>query len=47
VALDRKLRRDACSWTTYAEQLQTAGLSWQVYQELAITAVRTRPSAHV
>lgn len=30
---DKPLRDDAYRWTTYAERLQTAGLSWKVYQE--------------
>ena len=31
---DRKLhRKDAFQWTTYAERLQAAGVSWKVYQE--------------
>lgn len=30
---DRPLRPDAYNWTTYAERLQNAGISWKVYQE--------------
>lgn len=30
---DRKLRKDAYNWTTYAERLQKAGIDWKVYQE--------------
>lgn len=30
---DRPLRPDAYRWTTYAERLQHAGVSWKVYQE--------------
>jgi len=33
MAQDRKLRHDAYRWTTYAERLQAAGISWKVYQE--------------
>jgi phospholipase C len=33
MAEDRKLRHDAFRWTTYAERLQAAGISWKVYQE--------------
>lgn len=33
MAEDRPLRPDAYRWTTYAERLQTAGISWNVYQE--------------
>ena len=33
MATDRKLRADAYRWTTYAERLQAAGVSWKVYQE--------------
>jgi phospholipase C len=33
LAEDRKLRHDAYRWTTYAERLQAAGISWKVYQE--------------
>jgi phospholipase C len=34
MAQDRKLHRhDAFHWTTYAERLQAAGVSWKVYQE--------------
>jgi phospholipase C len=34
MAEDRKLHRhDAFRWTTYAERLQAAGVSWKVYQE--------------
>ncbi len=30
---DKALRADAYRWTTYAERLQQAGISWKVYQE--------------
>lgn len=30
---DKPLRPDAYRWTTYAERLQQAGVSWKVYQE--------------
>lgn len=30
---DHPLRPDAYRWTTYAERLQAAGVSWKVYQE--------------
>ena len=30
---DRRLRHDAYRWSTYAERLQAAGISWKVYQE--------------
>lgn len=30
---DKKLRPEAYQWTTYAERLQHAGISWKVYQE--------------
>ena len=30
---DKPLRADAYRWTTYAERLQSAGISWNVYQE--------------
>lgn len=30
---DKPLRADAYRWTTYAERLQAAGVSWKVYQE--------------
>jgi len=30
---DKALREDAYRWTTYAERLQQAGVSWKVYQE--------------
>ena len=30
---DKALRADAYRWTTYAERLQQAGVSWKVYQE--------------
>jgi phospholipase C len=30
---DKKLREGAYNWTTYAERLQAAGISWKVYQE--------------
>ncbi|MCJ2177821.1 phosphocholine-specific phospholipase C [Novosphingobium album (ex Hu et al. 2023)] len=30
---DKPLRSDAYRWTTYAERLQQAGVSWKVYQE--------------
>ncbi len=30
---DHQLRPDAYRWTTYAERLQQAGISWKVYQE--------------
>jgi phospholipase C len=30
---DKPLREDAYQWTTYAERLQAAGVSWKVYQE--------------
>jgi phospholipase C len=30
---DKLLRPDAYQWTTYAERLQKAGISWRVYQE--------------
>jgi len=33
MATDRPLRPDAYRWTTYAERLQAAGISWKVYQE--------------
>ncbi len=33
VSQDRRLRHDAFRWTTYAERLQAAGVSWKVYQE--------------
>ncbi|WP_408588276.1 phosphocholine-specific phospholipase C [Novosphingobium sp.] len=33
MATDRPLRPDAYRWTTYAERLQRAGVSWKVYQE--------------
>lgn len=33
MAEDRKIRPDAFRWTTYAERLQAAGVSWKVYQE--------------
>lgn len=33
MAEDQPLRPDAYNWTTYAERLQNAGISWKVYQE--------------
>jgi phospholipase C len=33
MATDLPLRPDAFRWTTYAERLQQAGVSWKVYQE--------------
>lgn len=33
MATDKPLRPDAYRWTTYAERLQAAGISWKVYQE--------------
>jgi phospholipase C len=33
MAEDHPLRPGAYHWTTYAERLQTAGVSWKVYQE--------------
>ncbi|MBU3077913.1 phosphocholine-specific phospholipase C [Sphingomonas quercus] len=33
MAMDHPLRPDAYRWTTYAERLQQAGISWKVYQE--------------
>ncbi|WP_084581856.1 phosphocholine-specific phospholipase C [Sphingomonas azotifigens] len=33
MAQDQQLRPDAYRWTTYAERLQAAGVSWKVYQE--------------
>lgn len=33
MAQDRPLRPEAYRWTTYAERLQAAGISWKVYQE--------------
>lgn len=33
MATDKPLRPDAYRWTTYAERLQHAGVSWKVYQE--------------
>jgi phospholipase C len=33
MATDQPLRPDAYRWTTYAERLQQAGVSWKVYQE--------------
>jgi len=33
MATDKPLRPDAFRWTTYAERLQEAGISWKVYQE--------------
>lgn len=33
MATDKPLRPDAYRWTTYAERLQQAGISWKVYQE--------------
>jgi phospholipase C len=33
MAEDHKLREGAFRWTTYAERLQAAGISWKVYQE--------------
>lgn len=33
MARDKPLRADAYHWTTYAERLQAAGVSWKVYQE--------------
>jgi phospholipase C len=33
MAEDREIRSDAFRWTTYAERLQAAGVSWKVYQE--------------
>ena len=33
MATDQTLRPDAYRWTTYAERLQAAGVSWKVYQE--------------
>lgn len=30
---DKKLRENAYNWTTYAERLEAAGVSWKVYQE--------------
>ena len=33
MAEDRKLRHDAYRWSTYAERLQAAGVTWKVYQE--------------
>lgn len=33
MAQDKPLRPDAYRWTTYAERLQAAGVSWKVYQE--------------
>ncbi|WP_159979707.1 MULTISPECIES: phosphocholine-specific phospholipase C [unclassified Novosphingobium] len=33
MATDRPLRPDAYRWTTYAERLEAAGVSWKVYQE--------------
>jgi phospholipase C len=33
MAEDHPLRHDAYRWTTYAERLEAAGVSWKVYQE--------------
>lgn len=33
MATDKPLRSGAFGWTTYAERLQEAGVSWKVYQE--------------
>lgn len=33
MAEDKPLRDDAYRWTTYAERLEKAGISWRVYQE--------------
>lgn len=33
MAQDQKLRPDAYCWTSYAERLEAAGVSWKVYQE--------------
>jgi phospholipase C len=33
MAEDRRIHPDAFGWTTYAERLQAAGVSWKVYQE--------------
>jgi phospholipase C len=33
MAEDRPLRSDAYRWSTYAERLEAAGVSWKVYQE--------------
>ncbi|MES2020294.1 MAG: phospholipase C, phosphocholine-specific [Pseudomonadota bacterium] len=33
MATDQPLRPDAYRWTTYAERLEQAGVSWKVYQE--------------
>ena len=33
MAQDKPLRADAYQWTTYAERLEKAGVSWRVYQE--------------
>ena len=33
MAQDKALNPDAYRWTTYAERLQAAGVSWKVYQE--------------